>query len=528
MPIPTPGTPIPREAVEARHPDWEDERNEKRLYREACESSGGFAPYTHEIRLRDQWPTDESVGSLRIDTVRRTYLYRHPRERRKFWRRAVMAYCPGVTRKSWKTTSGFLTKQDVVYDHYPAPLTDWMQEVNKRKADWQLYRDTTLIPMTLYYGELPVLLSFPPHDAETRAQQIEQGADLTVTAISPEVTLDWIRDDDDDGGCYRELKYVVERDTTPSLLTTSHTTTRRFHYITQEGWWYIDEVHDKGEKNWPVVASGEWPTDEMPLVIWKATESGVSVVHNAAQLERELYNIVSLIQEIERELTFPQRVMPDPGEKDRASVRATDSDLWADPDATWTPYILAPDAVALERLMAKEENLKVRILEEFGLEFSEGATTGVAQSFKMSKIVRFLSDLSDNIEESEFLTHSLAAQMLGSELDPEARAQRVKEFDARQMERLVENLLMVLEGPAIGNTAQVRLRKQLVAAVDANPDEDTMDEIEKEIQAEVEGESNADEDEMPEGESNADEDEMPEGEEQENERPPEDEDDGAR
>jgi hypothetical protein len=493
MPIPPPGTPVPREQVEARHPDWKEQRNDKRLYREACESSGGFAPYTDEIRIKDQWPTDESRGSLRIDTDRRTYLYRHPRERRKFWRRAVMAYCPGVTRKSWKTTSGFLTKQDVVYDGYPAPLTDWMQEVNKRKADWQLYRDTTLIPMTLYYGELPVLLSFPPHDAETRAQQIEQGADLTVTAISPEVIIDWVRDDDG----YQWLKYVEERDTTDTPFATTHTITHRYHYITQDGWWYIDEVHDKGEKNWPVVASGEWPIDEMPLVIWKATESGVSVVHNAAQLERELYNIVSLIQEIERELTFPQRVMPDPGEKDRASVRATDSDLWADPEATWTPYILAPDAVALERLMAKEENLKVRILEEFGLEFSEGATTGVAQSFKMSKIVRFLSDLSDNIEESEFLTHSLAALMLQSELKPKARAQRVKEFDARQMERLVENLLMVLEGPDIGNTAQVRLRTQLVAAVDANPDEETIDEIRDEIQVIVEGESNADDDEPP-------------------------------
>jgi hypothetical protein len=115
----------------------------------------------------------------------------------------------------------------------------------------------------------------------------------------------------------------------------------------------------------------------------------------------------------------------------------------------------------------------------------------------MSKIVRFLSDLSDNIEESEFLTHSLAALMLQSELKPEARAQRVKEFDARQMERLVENLLMVLEGPAIGNTAQIRLRKQLVAAVDANPDEETFETIEKEIKVEVEGEANADDDEPP-------------------------------
>jgi hypothetical protein len=478
--------------VEATHPQYEDERNINRLYRETVDGTGGYRPYVHEVKITDSWPTDENAGSMQIDTHERTYLYRHPRERAKFHRRRMMAYHIGVCRKALKMIVGFLTKQDASYTKYPSTLKNWMESgVNKRKATWRLLKNTDLVPMTLYYGELPVLLHFPPNDAVTRQQQIEMGTDLVAQPISPECILDWNRNDE---GGYHWLKYVEPMDITPTPLTKGHVKIKRYHYLTQEGWWYVDEVPGS-DKEWPVVASGTW--DGMPLVVWNIASTGTSLIHHAAQMERELHNVTSLLQEVEREMTFPQIVMPDPGESERAMVRAVDAILWADDDSKWQPFVLSPDVKATEHLMSRETDLKGRILEEFGLEFSEGATTGVAQSFKMSKIVRLLGDLAGDLEESEYLTHAKAAEMLGDKLPASSRATWPTEFDARDIEREVDALMTVLTGPAIGNTATIRLRKRLVTAVDTNIPEDIMDDIDKEITSEVEADSNGDTD--PEG-----------------------------
>lgn len=488
--VPTPGDTIKREMVEAKHPDFKDRRNALRLYRESVDGTGGYCPYTDEIKISDQWPTDESHGTLQIDSTKRTYLYRHPRERKKFWRRVVMSYHAGVVRKCMRMIVGFLTKKDVSYSDYPTELTRWMESVNQRQATWRLLKNTDLVPQVLYYGQLPVLLHYPPNDATTRAQQIEAGADLVAQPISPEVMIDW---QEDEAGGYRWLKYVEERDVTPGPLVESHTVQRRYHYLTQDGWWYVDDPLDKALQDWPVVASGTW--DSMPLVVWRINASGSSLVHHAVQLERELLNISSLMQEIEREITYPQLVLPDPGENERAKVRGIDAILFAEPDADWTPYILAPDVKALDHLKQRVEELKGHILEEFGLEFSEGATTGVAQSFKMSKIVRLLVDLAGDLEESEYLTHAKAAEMLSVSggLPLKSRAQWPAEFDARDVEKEVDQLISAtMGGPAIGNTAQRRLRMRLVTGLDPNMDEDTKSICDDEIRVEVEGEANAD------------------------------------
>jgi hypothetical protein len=488
--IPNVGQPVKREIVQATHPDYQDAHNLARLYRETVDGTGGYAPFTNDVRVRDQWPTDENHGSIAFNTNERTYLYRHPREQMKFFRRRFMAYHVGVVRKALRMVVGFLTKKDANYSEYPSQLTSWMESVNQRSATWRLLKNTDLVPQTLYYGRVPVLLHYPPHEAQTRAQQLDLGADLVCQPICPESIMDWR---ENDRGGYEWLKYVEDRDLTESPLSDGHLRLKRYHYLTQEGWWIIDELPDTQAREWPVVAAGAWDTGRMPLVMWKINQSGSSLVHHAAQLERELYNVTSLLQEIEREITFPQLVLPDPGENERVNVRAVDAILWAEPDSDWQPYILPPDVKALEHLRQREEDLKARILEEFGLEFSEGATTGVAQSFKMSKIVRLLVDIAGDLEESEFMTHSLAAEMLGTELPLTARAQWPAEFDARDVEKEVNALLAVLaEGPALGNTALTRLRTRLVTTVDPNTDENTKQTIEGEIRTEVEAESNED------------------------------------
>jgi len=491
--IPSVGETIERQVVETTHPDYMDRMRLLRFFREACDGTGGFAPYTNELRQYDSWPTDEMYGTAYQDTSRRTYLFRHPREGMKFLRRQMMAYHQGVTRKALDVVTGFLTKKDASYAEYPAQLADWMEGVNLRGNTWRILKSTQIVPKTLIYGELPVLLHYPPHDAVTRGQQIEMGADLIATVISPEVVVDWR---ENERGGYAWLKFVEEIDVTESPLSGGHRTITRYHYITEDGWWIVDDDGSSGSRDrmdrLPVVASGLWQNGVgMPVVRWRVND-GKSAVMHAAQMERELYNVTSMLQEIEREIVFPQRVLPDPGERLRAMIAAVDNVLWTDPESGIKPYILAPDVSAPKHYRERIAELKQQILEEFGLEFSEGAQTGVAQSFKMSKLTRYLVNLANDLEEAEYATHALAARMLGTELPLTSRAVWPTEFDARDVEKEIDALQAVIDADP-GNTAVVECKMRMVTNVLPNLDEETKGEIRRELRDEVESEENADE-----------------------------------
>lgn len=481
MAIPKKGSTIEVTKLRWKHPEWSIQRNQLRWYRETVEGSGAYAPYTGDVLVADQWPTDESAGSLEIETDNRTHLYRHPRELAKFLRRYLMAYSPGVTKKSVRMYAGFLTKKQPIRDDYPEALTDWMDNVNDRSASWDVLLQTEIVPAVLMYGWLPVLVYQPPSEAQSAAEQQERGETTKVAILTPEALLDWRKND---SGGYDWLKWVEVVDLTEGPLELKKQV-KRYWYATQEGWWYCD--HDekaKNQKKVEVKQSGVWPTGEMPLVVWKLGVNGESLIHHACELERELFNLLSELKELERESCFPMRYIQDPGEELRSTVAAVDGVIWVkstDDEKPVIPGFVAPPPDPFDHYRTRIQEVTMQILQEFGLEFSEGSTTGIAQSFKMSKIVRMLVSTAGDLEEGEYLTHRLAGDMINAPLEDAARSAWPTEFDARDVEREVNALTEVVD-LGVGPTFEAEARYRAAIAAMPNLSEKIKDDGRKEIQ----------------------------------------------
>jgi hypothetical protein len=170
--LPAVGDMIDRKIVEAEHPDRSE--GEKwyykwRFYRESYEGSGGYAPFIDPVQINDTIPTDESTGSVYPELTDRTYLFRHPVERVKFQRRAMMAYLINIIRRALNMLNGFITKQTPMRDGFPDQLNKWIDECTPHGDSWDSVKNTQIIIPTLYYGFLPVLIYKKPSDAPNAA-----------------------------------------------------------------------------------------------------------------------------------------------------------------------------------------------------------------------------------------------------------------------------------------------------------------------------------------------------------------------
>jgi hypothetical protein len=461
-----------------------------RFYRESYEGTGGYGPYVRDITVIDTWPTDEGAGTLYLDTSDRTYLYKHPRERNKFRRRVIMAYLPNVIKRSLNMMVGYITKQTPTRNDWPDRLTKWMSDCNGAGDAWDVFKNTELVTPCLYYGFLPILVHRKPSTAQTQAQLDLENNQPTVSIINPEALIDWVWDDSLN---IRMAKVKEKVDVTDTLFTKAHATIDRYWYYTPEGWWYAD---DNGEDDdIPIVDVQPWSKPrESPFITWRLGLTGRSMIADAATTQRELYNVRSEITEQRRETLFCMLSAPDAGgdENDIRSKRVGSDNVWWFPhDSRHRPDWMAPPAVPMDQMREESNGLALQILEEMGLDFdSGGGTTGMAFSFKMSKIVRLLKDTVASLQRAENQTLREVCRQLGQEADDKAISKWPTEFDAKDVAKELEAMQMLVDmgvGPTFEAEAKYRSATTAMPDMDETARQKGKSEIETEIEEAEEG-----------------------------------------
>jgi len=469
--IPDPGTTIPRAAVIVEHPRYQAQLRDLRFGRENYEGSGGYAPFLEDVNLSDTQPDDEQAGSFKIDANVRTHLFRHPREKMKFHRRYAMSYLTNVIKKAVNMLAGFLTKKQPFYDKYPKAVTDWMSSVNADGDTWEQVKSHDIVPQTIYYGWLPVIFYRAPTDAVTAKQQIDQGGQLVVEVINPENIIHWKAGTS--GFEWLKVKTVVDK-TGP--LDEQQVLVDRYTWYTQEGWWAVDDNKDKTASELPIALdddgkpiAGEW-ANGMPIVVWSLR--GGALTQDANAVQREAFNVNSLIQEQERETTFAMLASPGrPAQKgERVAQSGSDNVWWFDDQATNVPFWMAPPPHVLEHFMAKRVALVEEILSTMGLDFDSGSgQTGVAFQFKMAKIVRLLQVTADSFSRSESRSLARVGLEEGEPVDEKVRCSWPSEFDAKDVEKEMDGLERVLaqvKSEAARVEAQVKMANVALGDMD--------------------------------------------------------------
>ena len=491
---------ITRKHLKRTHPDFDAHFYKLRFHRETYEGSGGYAPYLDPVTIGDKAPDDMAKGYYTGPSDEtRTYLFKHPREREKFRRRCMMAYNTNVVRRVLQMLVGYLTKSQPNYSKYPKPVGDWMGYCTSAGDTWEDWKISELLPRALYYGALPIIIfRSPTPEAETRAQQEALGGRLQVAAIDPESIIDWRMGP---SAQYEWLK-VLEMVDLSGPLDEERQLVKRYWYHTQEAWWYVDDPEETAGDGAevPVTAWGRYENG-MPIVIWRIGTASQSVIGDAAPTQRELFNVNSLIQEQERETAFAMLAAPSEGNHVKPGTKKTgvDNVWWYPPDARIAPHWMAPPTTILEHFMGKHKSLCEQILEDMGLDFdSSGASTGMAFQFAMSKIVRYLNLLATSLQRAEAQTMERVALELGIELPDDARCTWPSEFDAKDGEKVITMLEIILDrvaSPVFRSEAQYRM------AIAAMPDldEKLRNEGRKEIE-EAEAEGNMGRDEQPDDE----------------------------
>ncbi len=432
-------TKVDRQVTISEHPQYLAQYARLRFSRENYEGSGGYAPYVKDVKVADVPPDDEKAGTYRIDTNARTHLWRHPREKKKFERRFVMAYLTNVIKRALSMLLGYLTKQQPLYDEYPQPVKDWLSEVNTAGDDWEQFKEHEILPPLGYYGWLPTIFFHNPTDTETVGQQEEAGGRLSVEVICPENIIDWrLRSD----GSFEWLKVKTQVDRT-GPTDGKHALVDRYTWYTQDGWWAVED--DKVSKELPVLKddSGAY-SNGLPVVVWRLR--GGALTADADATQRELFNIASLIQEQERGTAFAMLRAPSASSTDRMKNVGSSTVWWFPHDATNVPEWMEPPGHVLEHLMAKLQHLVEQILENMGLDFDKGGgQTGMAFAFKMSKIVRLLQGIANSLSRGETGCLKRVALELGEKLGPKVRVIYPTEFDAKDVEKHMDGLERILD-----------------------------------------------------------------------------------
>jgi hypothetical protein len=473
---------LTRDIIAKEHPDYQALYRSLRFGRENYEGSGGYASFLDDVMVSDIQPDDQQTGTIQPDVNRRTYLFRHPREKKKFERRVMMAYLTNVVKKAVAMIGGFLTKKQPIYDDYPKSVKNWMSSVNAKGDTWESYKSDDIWPALAYYGFLPVIFYRLETDAVTAEQQVAQGGNLRVDILNPENIVDW---QVDAAGDYVWLKTKTLVDlTTPD--DQEQVLIERYTWYTQDGKYHVDDADGKSSEL-PIEGVVSWPNG-LPIVVWRL--KGGALTRDANAVQREAYNINSLIQEQERETTFSMIRAPGsaPQQNARVVTGAVDNIWWYPEDARHPPDWMAPPPQVLAHLMAKRVVLAEEILELMGLDFDKGGgQTGMAFQFKMSKIVRMLQGLATSLSVAESQSLERVATEHGDPLKDGVRCVWPREFDAKDVEKELDGLERVLDRVKSA-AAQSEAQYRMATSAMGNLDEKIRTEIRKEIDESIEEE----------------------------------------
>jgi uncharacterized membrane protein YtjA (UPF0391 family) len=515
--IPQEGQTIPRDVVEFKHPNYDAERKINDFHAAAFNGDGGFAPNLDPWKTADV-PWDAVSLAAYFDdkpSFPDTYLEPSLREGKKFERRLHRAWYRNVIKPAIRKLAGFLMKIPPERAGLPPHTDKWLNSVSVGGLSMNRWLETEAIPWTLVYGRPSALLDRPGTDSLTRAQQDESGVQLTVGIIHQSSVLDWAHNPN---RTYNWLKYLEVMDAPREPLDTEAGTLYRYRWITSEGWYYVDDIVTNGEdkdtkrpQDLEVKKSGLWkrgadgqPQGELldgpPLASGRLGETGESYIKDAAPAARAMYNNTSrrdnlLIQTDFGMLAVQGEVNPDDGPQ----VVGPNEIYMYDLEAKNRPVWLSPDTGPFDTHLAVDQQLEDVINAMLGFTIGSAGTTGIAKSFDMVELTRLLVSLSSDMAEFELRILQVAAAMHNEKWPDNATSTWNTEFDAVDLDKLVESLLSLLRSNVLGSTADMLLMRRVTRAALPNTTSEEWEAIKAEQKQIAQGRTNADDETEPDG-----------------------------
>ncbi len=400
-----------------------------------------------------------------------SYLVRYPRETDdKYGRRKELAVYPNFVRKIVDTYTAHLFKDPPVrettdnyarfidnVDRSGTYIDDFMKKVAK---------------LSLVFGTVFVIVDKPPGRARTKAQELEMGLFPYATVRLPsqveEVEID-------EYGRIKsitfkeEKRYRILNETTWKIATD-----RKGNSVIREG------EHDLGRV--PVVPVS-WTDPVLP------TEMLVPpFILDIARLNFDLYNAISELREILRNITFPILTLPIKDEQTASQLKdltiGTENCIPYNPEGGGEPSFIAPPAEPAKVYLEYINFLIEQIYKSVNLEFALGSQTGksgVALEFEFQQVNIILSGIAVNLEKAEYEIANLVELWLGGKGFTGSISYN-RDFSFRDVER---DLKIAMDSIALGisSTFEAEMKKKLARDILGDYlDEKVLERIDREVE----------------------------------------------
>lgn len=386
-----------------------------------------------------------------------SYLIRHKRETEdKYARRRELAVYPNYVRKVVDTFTAHVFKRPPQREMTPE------YKVFARNTDKRMtYIDDFMrrvFKLTMIFGTVFVIVDKPKGTAVSKAQELEMGLTPYATVRLPSQLESYELDE------FGNLKSVTFKEETPEG--------KLYRYFDAQSWRVLNwkgDVVDEGEHSLGILPVVRVALSE-PLLYEEILSE--PFIWTVARLNLEVYNLISEIREILRNVTFPVLVYPVRDESQGQQISqsglqlGTENALLYNPDGGGKPEFIAPSSSPVEVYMEVLRLTVEQIYRSVNLEFALGAQTqrsGVALEFEFQSLNTLLAQFSLNLEQAEEQIANLVARWNGKERF-EGTINYVKDFSYRDVERELKLALDSLTLD-IGRTFSAELKKKVARMI---------------------------------------------------------------
>jgi hypothetical protein len=266
-----------------------------------------------------------------------------------------------------------------------------------------------------------------------------------------------------------------------------------FYRLWQVGKWTLFD------SNGDAIEEGETGIDVVPVVIVDnepgTIYNGQSMLNDIAYIDRAIFNNWSRLDVVINDQAFSQLIFPveaapadifeDAEVRKKFLTLATNRVLLYSAQAGTAPSFISPDASQANFILTLIESQVKRLYGMWGMA-GETATevtsqSGVSKAFDFDKLNKLLATKADNLEQAEREIYIIASKWMGNAVDT-ADVNYPDEFDVKSLsdEIAMAQELALLD---IGETFMAEVKKSIAAKALSRPKEETLKQINKEIEA---------------------------------------------
>ncbi len=399
-----------------------------------------------------------------------SYLIKYPRESdEKFERRKQLAIYPNYVKKIVDTYISHLFKQAPIRETTPE-YNDFIQNVDRQGT----YIDDFMRKagkLSLIFGTVLIVVDRPRGKAKTKLEEKQLG--LTPYAVI-------------------KLPYEVEEaklDEYGNISRIVFKENETYRTFTDSSW-----IISKDKEGKQIIDAGSHELGVVPVVPIRWTDTVLPFdifsppfIKDIAQINFDLYNAISELREILRNITFPVFTIPIRDEQTASQLAnmtiGTENFVGYDPEGGGKPDFIAPPPDPAKIYLEYINFLISQMYKIVNLEFAMGSQSGksgVALDFEFQQVNSLMAGIALHLEQAEYKIAELVARWNGED-SFKGKIEYNKDFSFKDIERELKNAMDALS-LQISQTFDAELKKKLARELLGDYiDEPILERIDKEI-----------------------------------------------